>query len=373
MKFSNQLKICFALFEKIDHWVIAGLINDFRKNNFPNIRIINGISYDDYIRKNKRYINARNYPLAISENKINLRQAKTPREKLLRFLLDEKIHSLETRILFKRIVFEMKRISKACREKYLFIIPEDTDAARGRLVAILAKAYGCKAFVSLPLYYDWIATYPLKAHRLADYWVTRGNNYCSRLLGEGLRRNRIHRKAVCLAQKNCQKNSGKSRIKKILNRNYYLVTLQNNDEQELAIQFVIDAIRLVPDKSVIFKYHPSTPAKTKKYLKNQYGSSSACFTDDMNLDEAIRRSNGVITISSTTILNAVYYDKPVMVIDVGFFFHELYLLAERTKAFDIIDNPQRLAGLFTSLDDKGFRTWYIKNQQRLKKDYLDEN
>lgn len=366
LKFSENQKIYFALFEKVDHWIIAGLIASLKKTNAADIKILNGISYDRYVQDNKKIINANNFPLSLSRNKIILHNDNSIPGKILRFLVEEKVNSLETRILFKRINFEVSRISKICARRPFFIIPEDTDAARGRLVAMLAKAKGCKVLVFLPLYYDWITTYPLLGRRLADYWVICGNNYRSRLIKSGVGRGQICANKINIAKKTSDDNTEKAELP----RPYYLVALQDNEEQEAAVQFILDAAKFLPDVNIIFKYHPSTSAKTRKYLKMRYNACNVYFEDGINLNAGIKNSSGLITISSTTILNAVYYNKPVLVIDVGFFFHELHLLAQRTKAFDIIRNPKQLADLLTMLERKDFRKKYIRRQQILKKEYL---
>lgn len=374
LRYSKKFTVCFALFEKIDRWVIDDLADILEKSGLFNISSFNGINYDSYVTHNKQNINEKNYPAPLSRNKIILAHGKTSAERMFTFLINEKVHSLETRVLFKRIILEKNRISKACRENTCFIIPEDMVAARGRLVATIAKAYKRKVLVFLPLYHDWITTYPLCAKRIADFWILYGNNYRSRLLWANINPKTIFTTRINLSEKNKRsKNLRQKAATNVLGKPYYLVTLQDNEELELTVSFVADAVKYISDKTIIFKYHPSTSAKIKKYLKSRYLKDNICFLDDISLNSAIKQSLGLITVSSTTALDALYCDKPVIIINTGYFFHELSLLARRANAFKIIRDPKRLADLINSLDKKQFRAKYIKQQAILKKEYLSNN
>ncbi len=369
MKSFKKPTICFALFERIDQWIIKDVVNALKKSGLFNIVCFEGLSYDSYVHNNK--INVVNHPFTLSKNKIILNDFSGISEEVFLFLMNEKIHSLETKVLFKRINFERKRISKACKKCNFFVIPEDTDAVRGRLVAAVAGKYNLKTLVFLPLYYDWITIYPLCGKRIADDWITPGNNYPFRLTGQNVKIKNIHTAKINIEKKNRINKTMSRRIS--ASKPYYLVALQNNDEQEEIINFVADAFKCLRNKKIIFKYHPSTSSQTKKYLKVKYSADNVVFVDKIDLVRAIKQSIGLITFSSTTILDAVCYGKPVIVINAGYFFHELYLLAQRTKAFEVIKSPKVLSELVESLDNKDFNRNYVNKQTVIARDYFCQN
>ena len=240
----NSSNACPVLFEKVDQW----LLRCFLKGSHLGPKNMTGISYDDYTRRAR--IRAKDFPLSLARNKIKFLPGKTPPEMIFSFLAREKFYSLETRILLKRIKSDKRRLERlASRGKNdYFIIPEDSDAARGRLAAVIARKYGIKTIALVPPYYDLITTYPLMDRRIADAWVC-GTNYKNRLLRQGINPGKIYSNRNFILK---ERTSGRPAIEqKILEevtagKAFYLATLQNNPEEELFIKMLEEAFCELP-------------------------------------------------------------------------------------------------------------------------------
>jgi hypothetical protein len=366
----NSSKACPVLFEKVDQW----LLSRFLKGPHLGPKNMTGISYDDYTRRVR--IRAKDSPLSLARDKIKFLPGKTQPERIFSFLVREKFHSLETRILLKRIKFDKKRLERlASRGKNdYFIIPEDSDAARGRLAAIIARKYGIKTLALVPPYYDLITTYPLMGKRIADAWVC-GTNYKNRLLRQGINPGKIYSNRNFILK---ERTSGRPAIEqKILEavtagKAFYLATLQNNPGEELFIKMLEEAFCELPDIMVIFKFHPSTARKEKKYLKKKYSRRNIAFFDKIDLRRSLKMSRGLITVSSSSCVSALTCNKPVIFVRQGYFFHQLSGLGNG-KILETVFTPGGLKRLISGFENPRRIKQYLLKQSTMKKECFPGN
>lgn len=372
MKNYKRLTVCFALFEPIDQWNMSDAVAFFKKKNNTSIKILDGFTYNDYIADHENEINDENYPTDLYSNKIGFRRAHIELEKILLFVVKNKFRSLETRVLLRQLEREVRRLEDVISNisNIIFIIPEDTDAVKGRLVASLAEKHGIQTTVILPFYYDWITTCPLMGDRKANLWILPGVNYRKRLLEQGVKKNNIFIQTPVLLRNRIENVKNKCSGKTKFREPYYLATLQDNDDQEMFVEFLKDAFSGIDDKMVVIKFHPSTSPKVKKILTQKFSSKNVIFIDKADLADLVKNSLGLITISSTSILHALFYNKPVIVVDVGWFFHELYSIIGRTSAFKAVATPMELAGLINKLGSSANLRKYLRKQLPLKNEYF---
>ncbi|MBP7087893.1 MAG: hypothetical protein KBB01_01200 [Candidatus Omnitrophica bacterium] len=373
LKKFDKKTICFVLYEKVDQWIYRPYFKKLSRLKKLRLKTFDGFSYDTYIKKHK--INSRLFPASLADSKIDFLPPKSKNELLFSYLIKEKFYSLETRVLLKQINTTEKTLKETVR-KYqpkLLVIPEDTDGVRGRLAATIAKINNIKTLVILPLYYEWITNYPLMAKRIADYWLTVGKNYEKRLLKNRIKPKHILKQNLPFKSNGVSKSSQKelnlyeTEIKK---GKYYLAALQNNDCQDVFIQMLIDSFRLLPCKTLVFKFHPATSEKEKKRLKNKYNLNNVYFLDKIDLNKLIRRSLGFFTISSSCIFTAVKSKKPVVIIDVDYFFLELLPLIRQTGCFKIASTPSELIAIISDLNNIKQKRRYLAKQTSMINYYL---
>lgn len=365
----NSSKACPVLFEKVDQW----LLRCFLKGPHLGPKNMIGISYDDYTKRAR--IRAKDFPLSLARNKIKFLPGKTPPEEIFSFLVREKFHSLETRILLKRIEFDKKRLERlASRGKIdYFIIPEDSDAARGRLAAVIARRYGIKTIALVPPYYDLITTYPLMSKRIADAWVC-GTNYKNRLLRQRINPGKIDSGRGLIFKKRASRLPATEQ--KILEevtagKAFYLATLQNNPEEELFIKMLEEAFCELPDKLVIIKFHPSTARKEKKYLKKKYSRRNIAFFDKIDLEKSLKMSRGLITVSSSSCVSALACNKPVVFVQQGYFFHQLSGLGNG-RILETVFTAGGLKRLISGFDNPRRMKQHLLKQSTMRKECFPE-
>lgn len=358
----SKKTICFAFYEKVDRWAYGSLYEKLGLQKGVTITTLAGFSYDSYI-KNRR-INKKTYPSSLATDKISFDAPGNIFDRIFLFLIKEKFYSLETKILLKQLKGEVDRLTRFIRygKPDLLIIPEDTDAMRGRLAATIARNKKIATMVFLPLYYDWIGTYPLLGKRIADRWVVPGLNYKKRLLQYNINGKNISMRHLDITTKN---RTGENKKDK-----YYVAALQDNDEQDIFIQMLIDTFKLIPDKKLVFKYHPTTGKKTKRILRKKYSSKTIHFLDKTDLNKLIYYSQGLLTISSTSALIAVKLKKPVIIINVGLFPLELSNLLKGPGRFKVASSPPELLSVISRLDtDKGKKE-YLNHQRFIANCYI---
>ena len=82
------------------------------------------------------------------------------------------------------------------------------------------------------------------------------------------------------------------------------------------------------------------------------------------------RSLGLFTISSSCIFTAVKSKKPVVIIDVDYFFLELLPLIRQTGGFKIASNPSELIAIISDLDNIKQKRRYLAKQASMINRYL---
>ena len=135
---------------------------------------------------------------------------------------------------------------------------------------------------------------------------------------------------------------------------------------------LIDAFKLFPDKTLVFKFHPETPENDKKKLQNKYGSNNTYFLDKIDLNKLIYYSMGLLAVSSTCIFHAVKSKKPVVIIHVDYFFPELLPLIKQTGCFKIASTPPELVTIISKLDNAKQKKLYLSNQAIIKDLYFSK-
>ncbi|HRR89728.1 MAG TPA: hypothetical protein P5161_03010, partial [Eubacteriales bacterium] len=122
--------------------------------------------------------------------------------------------------------------------------------------------------------------------------------------------------------------------------------------------------------TLIFKFHPATSEKEKKRLKNKYNLNNVYFLDKININKLMHRSSGLFTISSSCIFTAVKSKKPVVIIDVDYFFLELLPLIRQTGCFKIASTPSELIAIISDLDNIKQKRRYLIKQSSIINRYL---
>lgn len=372
MRYSKQRTVYFAMYEKVDQWVYDSIYKKLKKESRLEIKALDGFSYDSYIMHFR--ISEQKYPCSLVNKKLSFKHPKDTFDKIFLFLIKQKFNSLETRILLKQIELERKRIQRLIyrNKPDLLIIPEDSAAVRGRLVATIARDNKITTLVILPLYYEWIIAYPLIGKRLANAWVTMGVNYKERLIENAIaERNIFSRKLIFKTKKAKESKKEKDLLEKeIKKKQYYIGALQNNDEQSLFIQLLVDTFSLIPNKALVFKYHPQTAKAVKDKLKRIYSSKNVYFVDKINLNTLIGYSQGILTISSTCAFCAMQLKKPVIIINSSPFPLQISYLRKKLQCFEVASTPAELSNIIQRLDNPKQRKEYLARQETAAKHYF---
>jgi Capsule polysaccharide biosynthesis protein len=367
----DSITLVFVFYESIDQWAFSPIIKQIKEQSGFKVLIADGFRYDEYIKTRK--ISERDYPRSISRDVVEYKHSRNITDDIFLFLAKDKFSSIETRILMKNINDEVSRLeSFRLKENILFVIPEDTAPLRGRLAALYASKYNIPTLALLPLYYDWITAYPLTGKRLAKHWIVSGQNMAKRLSKHGINRNSTFRQPFHPGQNNAQIISCDHHTLPAKG-GFYLATLQNDNDDDAFINFLVDALELCDLEQIVIKFHPTTADPIKTDFIENYSSSKVIFTDSGPLDRLIHRSKGLIAASSTTILSAVKLNKPVILVHLNFFFSRISHLIERSKAFKTADTPSELSDILTELNIPDFKNKCLSSQKIIKKEYFEQN
>jgi len=308
----SSKSICFAFYEKVDKKTIEPLLYSLQKQHGIQTVCLKGFSYDHFISKRPNPSEAL-VSCRLSQN-LKPSQSKHKRDNLFHFLMQEKLSSVEMRVLVTQLMKDQAKFKSVLESNSpdLVIIPEDIRALHGRLGARIAQEHRIPTLVVSPLYYEWIAARPMMSTGIADAWVCTSSFHRSQL-----RKYRIpSKRLLCLNNPARLSHSRKATVsfitKKLKYQKFYLATLQNNNLQPLFLSLLQKSFSQIPDKTIIVKFHPSTDLKSRKSTERKWKSPNMIFTHKDNLKQLMQHTEALITISSNTALLAVQKRKPVI-------------------------------------------------------------
>jgi|GEM_PF-957629 len=92
---------------------------------------------------------------------------------------------------------------------------------------------------------------------------------------------------------------------------------RTDDENEVLTGRVLDFFRTAPDYQLIIKIHPYEDINVYKNVVEQSGLGNVRVVKDVNIIELINSCDLLLTKNSTTGLEAMIFDKPVVTIELG--------------------------------------------------------
>ena len=92
---------------------------------------------------------------------------------------------------------------------------------------------------------------------------------------------------------------------------------RTDDENEILTKKLLDFFKITPQYQLIVKIHPYEDEKVYKHIFKGYGLSNVRLLTDINIFELIVHSDLLITKNSTTGLEAMIFDKPLITIELA--------------------------------------------------------
>lgn len=346
MTYSPPLKICFVGFEPRDQYVLKKLKQSIIEsaNTYDELK---GFSYDEYVSEPNVIHDVKT---ALDQKNLNV----NTNDDLFNFLLEQKINSLESKLVLKKIrkitdffTAELERINPD-----LVIIPEDFRVLHGGLAAYLAKKLQLPFLVISPLYYELISSRPIMGSSPDTPKVHSTSFYAKRYGGHCFKRRTW---PTCFSKD--------LSVPKTAPRTM-LATLQNNGADASFLWLLARSASNKHPMSV--KFHPDTPSYKREGWRATYKNPYLSFLGDEPIESLLPGKKALATASSSTLFQALLCDVPVLLMQTGPFPLASADFVNYYGCFPVVRTPDELTRQLDELDDKQKVEEILEKQKVLK-------